>query len=298
MNDTLLDAVSRYTADHADAAGIAQTPITGVTVLRSSAPGELQYAISRPIVALVVQGVKRVTAEGRVLTFGAGESLLVTADVPTISKVIAASADAPYLSLVCDLDPAVIAELTIEMKLSPVAVGAPVSIEPTDKEVAEAALRLMKLLLERPVAVPVLQAQLMRELHYWLLTGRHGAAIRQLGYPDSHTQRIARAVAVLRAEFTHSLPVERLATVAGMSASSFHQHFRAVTSLSPVQFQKQLRLIEARRLMRSEGLPASQAAFAVGYESVPQFTREYGRMFGLSPGRDTQTAREGVKAVA
>jgi AraC-like DNA-binding protein len=105
-------------------------------------------------------------------------------------------------------------------------------------------------------------------------------------------------VAVLRAEFVHSLPVERLAAVAGMSASSFHQHFRAVTSLSPLQFQKQLRLIEARRLMRLEGLPASQAAFAVGYESVPQFTREYGRMFGLPPGRDTEAARALVKAVA
>jgi hypothetical protein len=192
MIDTLLDAVFRYTGDDADAAGIAQTPISGVTVLRSSAPGELQYAISRPIVALVVQGVKRVTAEGRVLTFGAGESLLITADVPTVSQVINATADVPYLSLVCDLDPAVLAELTLEMKLAPLAGGAPVTVEPTDKAVAEVALRLMKLLLERPAAVPVLQAQMMRELHYWLLTGRHGAAIRQLGYPDSRTQRIAR----------------------------------------------------------------------------------------------------------
>ncbi|HTN41431.1 MAG TPA: AraC family transcriptional regulator, partial [Asticcacaulis sp.] len=255
MTDTLLDAVSRYAADHADAVGIAQTPISGLTALRSAAPGELQYAISRPIVALVVQGVQRVTAEGRVLTFGAGESLLITADVPTVSQVVEASADAPYLSLVCDLDPAMIAELTLEMKMAPVVGGAPVTVELTDKEVTEAALRLMKLL-ERPAAVPVLQAQMMRELHYWLLTGRHGAAIRQLGYPDSHTRRIARAVAILRAEFTHNLPVERLAAVAGMSASSFHQHFRAVTSLSPLQFQKQLRLIEARRLMRSEGLLA------------------------------------------
>lgn len=298
MTDTLLDAVFRYAADHADAAGIAQTPISGVTALRSAAPGELQYAISRPIVALVVQGVKRVTVEGRVLTFGAGESLLITADVPTVSQVINATADAPYLSLVCDLDPAMIAELTLEMKMAPVAGGAPVTVEPTDRAVTEVALRLMKLLLERPAAVPVLQAQMMRELHYWLLTGRHGAAIRQLGYPDSHTRRIARAVAIMRAEFTQNLPVERLAAVAGMSASSFHQHFRAVTSLSPLQFQKQLRLIEARRLMRSEGLPASQAAFAVGYESVPQFTREYGRMFGLPPGRDTEAARALVKAVA
>ena len=107
-------------------------------------------------------------------------------------------------------------------------------------------LSLMRLL-DRPASVPVLQAQLMRELHYWLLAGRHGRAIRRIGGADSHTQRIARAIAVLRAEFAKSVPVERLAAVAGMSPSSFHQHFRNVTSLSPLQFQKQLRLIEARR---------------------------------------------------
>jgi AraC-like DNA-binding protein len=157
--------------------------------------------------------------------------------------------------------------------------------------VADAALRLMRLL-DRPASVPVLQAQLVREMHYWLLAGRHGSAIRRLGWPDGHVQRVARAVAVLRAEFAETVPVERLAAVAGMSPSSFHQHFRAVTSLSPLQFQKQLRLIEARRLMFAEGVSASHAAFAVGYESVPQFTREYGRMFGLSPVRDMKAARE------
>jgi len=153
-------------------------------------------------------------------------------------------------------------------------------------------------LLDRPAAVPVLQAQLVREMHYWLLSGKHGAAIRRLGGPDSHAQRIARAVAVLRAEFAHPLPVERLAAVAGMSASSFHQHFRAMTSLSPLQFQKQLRLIEARRLMLAEGASASSAAFTVGYESVPQFTREYGRMFGQPPVRDMKAGRSLADAAA
>jgi AraC-like DNA-binding protein len=139
-------------------------------------------------------------------------------------------------------------------------------------------------LLDRPASLPVLRAQLVREMHYWLLAGRHGPAIRRLGWPDSHAQRVARAVAVLRNEFSRPVLVERLADVAGMSPSSFHQHFRNVTSLTPLQFQKQLRLIEARRLMLWEGASASSAAFAVGYESVPQFTREYGRMFGLPAG--------------
>lgn len=230
-------------------------------------------------------------------TFAAGDSLLITADVPTVSQITRASAAAPYLSLVLELDPAVIADLAVQIKAGPVAKGAPVRVEPTDAEVADAALRLMRLL-DRPAAEPVLHSLLVRELHYWLLAGRHGAAIRRLGWPESHAGRVARAAAVLRAEFAQPLPVERLAAVAGMSPSSFHRHFHAVTSLSPLQFQKQLRLIEARRLLLSEGVSASGAAFAVGYESVPQFTREYGRMFGLPPVRDAETARGGARVAA
>ncbi|MDR6953044.1 AraC-like DNA-binding protein [Ancylobacter sp. 3268] len=297
MIDTLLDAVRRYTQLHADAAGVARTPIPGLTTLRATAPSGLDYAIARPLVALVVQGSKQVAMAGQAFTFSAGDSLLITADVPTASRILHASVGEPYLSLVLDLDPAVIAELTVEMTAAPVTDAAPVQVEPTDADVADAALRLMRLV-ERPASVPVLQAQLVREMHYWLLAGRHGAAIRRLGYPDGHVRRVARAVAVLRAEFARPLTVAHLAAVAGMSPSSFHQHFRAVTSLSPLQFQKQLRLIEARRLMLSQGLNPGQAAFSVGYESVPQFTREYGRMFGAPPVRDMKSARNGMEAAA
>lgn len=297
MTDTLLDAVRRYTEAHADSAGLAQTPIAGLTTIRVTAPSGLVHAISRPLVCLVLQGNKQVAMGAQTFAFGAGDSLLITADVPTVSQITSASVAEPYLSLVLELEPAVIADLAVQMKAVPVIEGGPVRVEPTDAEVADASLRLMRLL-ERPASVPVLHALLVRELHYWLLAGRHGTAIRRLGWQDGHTQRIARAVAVLRAEFARPLRVKRLAATAGMSPSSFHQHFRAVTSLSPLQFQKQLRLIEARRLMRSEGMPASGAAFAVGYESVPQFTREYGRMFGLPPVRDTEAARDSAEAAA
>ncbi|MEH2589203.1 AraC family transcriptional regulator [Bradyrhizobium sp. AZCC 1721] len=295
MTDTLLKAVRRYAQANADPAGIARTPIAGLTAIRATAPSGLDYAISRPLVCLVLQGTKHVTMGNRAFTFSAGDSLLVTADVPTVSQVKRASIASPYFALVLDLDPAVIADLAVEMKAVPTADGAPVRWEPTDAEVTDAALRLMRLI-ERPASVPVLRAQLIREMHYWLLTGRHGEAIRRLGWPDGHVQRVARAVAMLRAKFAQPLRVEQLAAVSGMSPSSFHQHFRAVTSLSPLQFQKQLRLIEARRLMLSEGMAASSAAFAVGYESVSQFTREYGRLFGLPPGRETKAARGNVQA--
>lgn len=290
MTDTLLNAVRRHAEAYADPTGAASTAIAGLTTIRATAPSSLQYAISRPLVCLVLQGTKHVTMGKRSFTFSAGDSLLVTADVPTVSQITHANIVTPYLSLVLELDPALIASLTAEMKAVSVAGGASVRVEPTDTEVAGAALRLMRLL-ERPASAPILHAQMNREMHYWLLAGRHGAAIRRMGGPDSHTQRVARAVAVLRTEFALPLPVDRLAAVAGMSPSSFHQHFRTATSLSPLQFQKQLRLIEARRLMLSEGVTASSAAFAVGYESVSQFTREYGRMFGLPPVRDIERVR-------
>jgi AraC-like DNA-binding protein len=294
---SLLDIVRRYAETHEDGSGFAPTPIPGLATVRATTPSGLLHTISRPLICLVLQGAKRVTMGARDFAFGAGDSLLVTADVPIVSQITRASSAAPYLSLVLELDPALIADLAIEMKAVLVADDAPVRVEPTDAEAADAALRLMRLL-GRPASLPVLQAPLLREMHYWLLAGRHGPAIRRLGWPDSHAQRVARAVTLLRRDFTQALPVERLAAAAGMSPSSFHQHFRAVTSLSPLQFQKQLRLIEARRLMLAEGVSASSAAFAVGYESVSQFTREYGRLFGLPPVRDTEAARASMREAA
>ena len=293
--NALLETVRRHAEAHADAAGLARTPIPGLTAVRATAPSGLVYDISRPLACLVLQGSKHVATGRQAVSFAAGDSLLITADVPTMSQVTRASPAMPYLSLVLELDPAVIAELAPRMGPAPAPGGMPVRVEPTDAELADAALRLMRLL-DRPDAMPVLGAQLLREFHFWLLAGRHGAAIRGLGWPAGQAQRVGRAVAVLRAEFRQPVPVERLAAVAGMSPSSFHQHFRAVTSLSPLQFQKQLRLIEARRLMLSEGASASSAAFAVGYESVPQFTREYRRLFGQPPVRDTAAARGRAQA--
>lgn len=287
----LRDAIQTYTARHADENGISRTPVPGLMMVRASAPTEIIHDLFRPLVCLVVQGSKAVTVGQQSFAFSAGDSLLVTADVPTTSQVTRATAVAPYLSLVLELDPALIADLSAE--ISHITNTEPVRarVEPTDSEVADAVLRLMRLL-DRPASLPVLQGQIIREIHYWLLSGRHGAAIRHLGWPEGHVQRISRAVAILRAEFTHTVPTHRLAAAAGMSASSFHKHFRSVTSLSPLQFQKHLRLIEARRLMQSEHQSATQAAFCVGYESVSQFTREYGRMFGTSPVRDVRQARE------
>lgn len=294
--DKLLEAVSRYTEAHSNREGVALTPIAGLTTVRATFPSGLVHAISRPLICLILQGSKHVSMGQQSFVLNAGDSMLITADVPIVSQITCASMAKPYLALVLELDTAIIADLSVQIADASPGPGLPIRLTSTDAEVADAALRLVRLL-DRPSAIPVLQSQLVREMHYWLLEGRHGESIRGLGAKNGHAQRVARAVALLRAEFAQTLRTERLAAAAGMSLSSFHQHFRAATSLSPLQFQKQLRLIEARRLMRSEGASASSAAFAVGYESVSQFTRDYGRMFGAPPVRDARMAKDERTAV-
>jgi len=288
--NALLEHARRYADLRVDAHGVATTPVPGVIVLRETAPSLLQYAISKPLVALVLQGNKRVSMGERSYDFGAGESLLISTDVPTVSQITRASQAMPYYSLVVELDTALIAGLAGEIGAVPLAVQEPVRVEPTEAEVADTALRLLRLL-DRPRHLAVLGPALLRELHFWLLTGRHGGAIRALGVAGSHAQRIGRAVAILREKYAQPVRIETLADAAGMSVSAFHVHFRRITSLTPLQFQKQLRLIEARRRMLYEGVSISRAADAVGYESVPQFTREYARLFGLPPGRSIRQVR-------
>lgn len=297
MVDTLLDTARRYTQVHAGPGGVAPTPIPGLTLIRETTPTELHYAINKPLVALVLQGSKRVTMGSRTFDFGAGESLLITADVPTVSQITQANISVPYFSVVIDLDPAVVASLVVEIGPTPFVADQPIRVDPTEREVADAVLRLMRLL-DRPASLPVLQTQLIRELHFWLLSGRHGGAIRSLGVGESHAQRIGRAVRLIRDNFAKSIKVDHLAEAAGMSGSSFHQHFRAITSLTPLQFQKQFRLIEARRMMIAEGMAISNAAYEVGYESIPQFTREYSRLFGLPPARDMKAVKTRMQSAA
>ncbi len=290
MNDQLFDHARRYADAHVDRNGVAATPVDGLVILRETAPTMLQYAVSKPLVALVLQGRKRVTMGSRTFEFGAGDSLLITTDVPTVSQITTASRVLPYYSLVLELDPAIIAGLVGQIGPVPFEANQPVWVGPIEAEVADAALRLLRLL-DRPGTLAVLGPQISRELHYWLLSGRHGGAIRALGVTDCHAQRVARAVAILRRHYAEHIKIEALAEAAGMSLSAFHVHFRGITSLSPLQFQKQLRLIEARHRMLTQGESISDAAYGVGYESVPQFTREYGRMFGQPPARDIRQAR-------
>jgi len=287
MSNPLLQAAHRYVKTHTALAGTAMTPVPGLFLIGSTAPSELEHVLARPLVCVVLQGRKHVAIGKQGFTFRAGDSMIVASNVPTVSRISEASVAAPYLAIALDLDLAVIADLNVAMSDSK---DRPEETpEDTDANLRDAMLRLVQLL-DRPHSLHILQKQLVREIHHWLLLGKQGQEVRSLGYPESQVRRIACAVDLLRSEYTRPLPIERLAAAADMSRSAFHKHFRAITSLSPLQFQKQLRLIEARRLILSQGMTSSRAAFEVGYESVSQFTREYARMHGRPPIRDRKAS--------
>lgn len=221
MAETLLEIVRRHTERACARNGVASTTC-GLIAIRKTATTSFEHTLPRPLLCLVLQGSKRVSIGNQQLDYAAGDSMLITANQPMASQIMQASASTPYLSLALDLDLCIIADLVLEMQAQALSVKPRTS---TYEQVADTALRLMQLL-DRPAALALLHQQFLREIHYWLLTGIHGAAIRQLGTPDTHVHRIARSVAVLRAEYANALPAERLAAVAGMSRSSFHQHFQ------------------------------------------------------------------------
>jgi AraC-like DNA-binding protein len=287
MIGELIAKVRTYADDKAAASGFAMTAIDGVHIMRRFEPSEKLRALYRPVLCLVLQGAKQVIAGGKMLEFAAGQSFIVSVDMPVVGCIIQADREIPYLALSLDLDMSLMHDIVVELNDASVSQRqweGGVFIDETDEAVIDCAFRLVRLL-DRPESIPILRASIVKEMHYWLIAGRHGPSIRQLALPDSYAQRIAQAVRILRADFKESVSIDRLATAAGMSHSLFFQQFKAITSISPLQFQKQLRLIEARRLMLTDAASATQAAFNVGYESVSQFTREYTRMFGIPPKR-------------
>ncbi|NLU98149.1 AraC family transcriptional regulator [Marinomonas sp. UCMA 3892] len=293
MNNELLNLCRRYADIHADHNGVAASPVAGLTIVRSLRPGELQVAISKPLVAILLQGCKRVTTGLNNFEYGPGEAMIISADIPTVSQITKASAGAPYYSLVLELDIETLRELQAAMPVEIHDTANSIHVEPILSDVADTACRLVRLFNERE-ALSILGKGLLRELHYWLLRSEHGEAVRALGVVDSHAARINRAIAILRRDFMHPIKIRELASTAGMSVSVFHKHFRTFTTLTPLQFQKQLRLIHARNQMLSKGVTISHAASAVGYSSISQFTREYARMFNVPPGRDIKRLKSSI----
>lgn len=263
--------------------------IPGLSLVRSRRTTEFTCVRYEPIFCLVLQGAKQSFIGDKALTFERGHALIVSIDLPTTARVVEASPQAPYLALALQLDTRLLRELVSEhpepAAADPSASRSGMRVQSVAEPLTEAMLRLFRLN-ETPQDITALAPLLVREIHYRLLRGPDGELLRNLVQPDTHTARLSRAISRIRRDYTATLTVQDLAREAGMSASSFHEHFRALTGTSPLQFQKSMRLLEAqRRLLDGEG-SVSAVAFAVGYESPTQFSREYSRKFGRPPRAD------------
>ncbi len=287
MPDHLAGAVLRYINRQRGESPYA-TAIDGVLILRSDHPKPPSHAISRPAICIVVQGAKWATIGERRYVYRAGQALVVGVETPSFGRVVEASPDKPCLVLAIALDLAIVRSVAEGIDDLQRASGDPrrgvVVVTDFQGPLSDCARRLIRLL-DAPKAIPTVYPLVMREMCYWLLSGPHGAEIARMALINTADQRVMRAISHLRERFAETVRVEELAGIAQLSPSAFHRQFKALTSLTPLQYQKQLRLLEARRLMISSAANAETTAFAVGYQSPSQFSREYTRMFGAPPKR-------------
>jgi AraC-like DNA-binding protein len=286
----LVERIARWTemADTPDAA------IPALSLRRYEAPTEPTTYMHEPSICLAAQGAKRVLLGEEVYAYDAHHFLITSVDLPVVAQVLEASREKPYLGLMLKLDPRAITQLMVDSSLpSPRARQASrgMAVSEVSLPLLNAFHRLIDLL-DAPEDIPILAPLIQREILYRLLTGDQGPRLRQIGAAASQSHQVARAIDWLKGNFARPLRVDELAADARMSTSTFHHHFRALTAMSPLQFQKWLRLHEARRLMLIERRDAATTAFQVGYESPSQFSREYSRLFGKPPLRDIMDLRQ------
>lgn len=270
------------------------TGIAGMSLSLVTSPTEPRSAIARPILALPVQGRKRIVFAGQIYDYGAGDFLVVSVDLPITGQFLEASQEQPALGVGLDLRPEVIASLMLQAmpeaaRLRPQSVP-PIAVNQADGALLDAVHRLLGLL-DHPEDIPALAPLIEREIAWRLLNGPSGAVVRQIGMMDSSFSQVGRVIRSIREHPAEPFRIEQLAEQANMSLSTFHRHFRAITSLSPVQFQKRIRLQEARLLLLGGELDVAETAFAVGYDNPSQFIREYRREYGASPGQDAARLR-------
>ena len=270
-----------------------ETPIPRVTLLRSLAQTGPARVLYEPLFCVVAQGRKQVMIGDRVLIYDAAKYLVVSVDLPASGSIIEASPSEPYLAFSLRLDRAALAEMLLEMAEAEDhgAPAAGMAVSPVDADLLDPVIRMLRLL-DRLGDQSILAPLAEREILYRLLNGAQGGMLRQIALADSRLSCVSRVIDWIKRNYSDPIRVEMLAEIAGMSASSFHRHFKAVTSMSPLQFQKQIRLQEARRLLLAQRTDVGSIGFAVGYESQSQFSREYSRMFGAPPARDAARLRE------
>ena len=264
---------------------------SGFILLKSSITSDLNATLYEPVLCLILQGSKKVAVGSRELNFGVGESLIVSHVLPVVSRITQASKDNPYLALVLGIDLNIIRSLYEEFGESAMLMDGSRSLEvdQVGSELLDSLYRLFNSS-QNKIDSLVLFPQILREVHFRLLQARYGGMLRELLRVDSHASNISKAIYIIRSQFMNSLSVPELAKSVGMSTSSFHQHFKSITESTPLQYQKDLRLLEARRLITAERESVTTAALTVGYESPNQFSREYTRKFGVNPSSDSRTA--------
>jgi AraC-like DNA-binding protein len=272
--------------------GAHATAIDSLLFMRACSPSTAIQGVSEPLLAVVVQGKKEGVLNEETYQYGVAQYLVVSVDLPLSGCVVEATPDQPYLGFKLKLDPAQLCDIIAQTNLS---IGKQESVRgwfvsDAAPPLIDCAIRLTHLL-DTPQDIPFLAPMIIRELYYRLLVGEQGEAVRQIATSGSNMQRIAEVIKLIQADFTKPLRVEDLALAANMSPSSFHRHFKAVTSMSPLQYQKHLRLLRARQMMLAEDADASHTAYQVGYESSSQFSREYSRLFGAPPIQDIERLR-------
>jgi AraC-like DNA-binding protein len=281
---SLADRIARWTAGR----NLFESPIPGLNLHRWETPTDPTSYMLPPSICLIGQGRKRLFLGEETYVYDAHRFLITSVDLPVVTQVIEAGRDAPYLGLTLELDLRLIAQLMVGQDMpsgraSRERLG--IAVSAVSGPLLDAFNRLIDLL-DTPDDVPALAPLVKQEIFYRLLRGEQGPLLRQITSVGNHGYQISRAIDWLKDNFSKPVKIEELASKAGLSLSAFHNHFRAMTAMSPLQYQKRMRLNEARRLMLTEHVDASRAAFKVGYESPSQFSREYSRQFGLPPTRD------------
>ena len=272
--------------------GAPATALAGVRATISPVATELIHCVNEPGLGVVAQGAKRTVVGDRVFEYGEGDFVVTSVDLPIASRILRASPGRPYLACGLTLQPAAIASLLLEAPGADELAATPcgMGVHAAPAELVEAMVRLLRLL-DTPRDAPVLRPLVEREILWRLLCGPQGGRVRQIGLADSRLAQVSHAIRHIRQHYAEALGIDELAGLAAMSVSSFHRHFRAVTAMTPIQFQKQIRLQEARSRLLADADDVATVGLAVGYDSASQFSREYSRMFGAPPGRDAARLR-------
>ncbi len=286
--DQMIEEMRALVARHVDTS----TPDRLRLVLRqSTAPTPPIHGVYEPMLCFILQGAKRVILGERVIEYRAGQFLVASVGLPVIGEVVEASPEAPYRAVALALDPATIAALLLDLPAAEDgSAETGFSLSPMTEHLMDPLLRMTRLF-DTPDDMAVMAPMLEREILYRVLQGPQGGILRQIARSDSRLSRVRCAIDWIRQNYTEPLQVDHLADLANMSCSSFHRHFKAVTAMSPLAYQKQIRLQEARRRLIAAPDSAARVAYAIGYESPSQFSREYARLFGLPPGRDAARLR-------